>query len=273
LSAYLDTFYAGRLPPSRLAEHRYQLDACEGCGLLFQRQAPTDAFLAELYDELAIGDGDTVGATRGLAVRRGYAHDVEQLVKYWRLPPQQLSVLDYGAGFGLWLKMANAFGCRTTAAEFSSTKVELAQERGDELISVDAIPEDSFHFINVEQVMEHLVHPRVVVDSLARALVPGGLLRISVPNGASIPASLARPDWTIGKGRVGSLNAIAPLEHLNCFTNQSLVSLGTRAGLEPFQYPLRQFLEPDERLRFIASALLHQVRRPRGTLVYFRRPA
>jgi SAM-dependent methyltransferase len=271
LAAYLNSFYAERLAPSRLESHHYQLDACDECGLLFQRQVPTTTFLSELYDDLAIGDDAVVRADRGLPVRRGYAHDVEQLINYWKLPPKDLSVLDYGAGFGLWLQMASAFGCRTTAAEFSPTKARLAQSRGDQVISTGAVPEKSYHFINAEQVVEHLVDPLEVTRSLARALVPGGLLRISVPNGTSIEACASRPDWTIGKGQMGSLNAIAPLEHLNCFTNQSLVALGTRAGLEVFHYPLRQFLARDQRLRFIASALLHRVRRPLGTLVYFRR--
>jgi hypothetical protein len=84
--------------------------------------------------------------------------------------------------------------------------------------AIDELPVDRFHFINAEQVFEHLVAPAQVMQWLAGSLVHGGLLRISVPNGAGVESLVAQADWAASKGSPRSLNAIAPLEHINCHT-------------------------------------------------------
>lgn len=272
LDAYLRTFYEGRLDPARLADHRYVLDRCSGCGVRYQREVPGPAFLEELYDDLARGDGEDVSRRRGLPTRQAYAYDVEQLVKHWNRSPAEIRVLDYGSGFGDWLRMAAAYGCGVAAAELSPRKAAALAGTGTDVLPVDDLPSDRFHFINTEQVFEHLIEPGDTVRRLARSLVPGGLLRISVPNGRGIDAALATPDWQLPKGDPASLNAIAPLEHVNCWEHESLTALGRIGGLDVFRYPLRQFLDPMERIRHVGGAVLHRVRPPRGTLVLFRRP-
>ncbi len=271
LDDYLRWFYEGRLDPDRLADHRYVLDRCGGCGVRYQREVPGPDFLVELYDDLARSDREEVSRSRGLPTRQAYAYDVEQLVKHWNRPPVELRVLDYGSGFGDWLRMAAAYGCRVTAAELAPQKAAALAGTAD-VLPVDDLPSSTFHFINTEQVFEHLIEPGDTVRRLARSLVPGGLLRVSVPNGRGIDAALATPDWQRPKGDPTSLNAIAPLEHVNCWDHESLTRLGRVGGLEVFRYPLRQFLDPMERIRHVGGAVLHRLRPPRGTLVLFRRP-
>jgi 2-polyprenyl-3-methyl-5-hydroxy-6-metoxy-1,4-benzoquinol methylase len=133
------------------------------------------------------------------------------------------------------------------------------------------LPADRFHFINTEQVFEHLVDPMAELLRLASALRPGGLVRISVPNGTAVESRLSNPDWNAAKGSPRSLNAVAPLEHINCFNHRSLETLGVRAGLRRFTYPARQYLDSWERARFIGSALLHKINVPSGTLQVFQK--
>jgi SAM-dependent methyltransferase len=96
---------------------------------------------------------------------------------------------------------------------------------------LDEIPARRFDLINAEQVFEHLPEPLDTLRHLSRGLKPGGLLRIGVPNGTGLKQSLAAWDWTAPKGSARSLNAVAPLEHLNCFTRTSLLVLAETAGL------------------------------------------
>jgi SAM-dependent methyltransferase len=273
ISAYLKTFYSGRFDLSLVAGERFEVDKCLHCGLLFQRFVPNPPLLNELYGSVAIADRQEVGRTRGLSVRQSYSHQVEQMIMYWGGDPSALRVLDFGSGTGLWLRMVDAYGCEAHAAELVASHATQLEARGVTVHLVDRLPVENFHFINAEQVFEHLVAPAEVVRRLARSLVPGGLLRISVPNGASIESLLGEPDWTAPKGSPRSLNAIAPLEHINCFTRASLITLGVRASLHPFEHPFRRFMHSTERVRFIASALLHLVWRRRGSLVTFQRPA
>src|SRR5690606_33840620 len=142
---------------------------------------------------------------------------------------------DFGAGTGLWLQVAAALGCRTSAAEIGAGAAASLAQAGHQVFNPAALPSNQFDLINTEQVFEHLVDPRGLAIELARALRPGGILRISVPNGSDVRALLAAPNWTARKGSEGSLNAVAPLEHLNCFDHRSLLRLGSEAGLQRFR--------------------------------------
>jgi SAM-dependent methyltransferase len=271
LPDYLHRFYEGRLNPSLVAGQRYVLDRCRDCTLLYQRFVPAAAMLELLYGAAAFASEHEITSTRGLSVRQQYSFQVEQMIRYWGRSPSSLRVLDFGAGAGLWLKMVDAYGCEPHAAELSAGRAADLQARGITFHALDALPSETFHFINAEQVFEHLVDPRGTIRLLAGALVPGGLLRIAVPNGTAVESLLADPDWGAAKGTPGSLNAVAPLEHINTFTHESLVRLGEQASLRPFNFPLRQFMHPTERARFIASAVVHSARRRKGTMLHFQR--
>lgn len=271
LTTYLQAFYDGRVSPEALAAGRYALIDCTNCGLLYQRDVPGPELLRLLYDDVLL-DGKAGRAARGLQERRGYAFQVEEMLKYFGGHPADVRVLDYGMGWGNWLQMAQAYGCCAAGTELSGTRAD-APAPGIEVLAHDDLPPEGFDFVNTEQVFEHLIDPALTGDRLVAALRPGGILRISVPNGGNARALLADADWSAAKDSPRSLNAVAPLEHLNCFTHDSLTWLGEqRLGLVPMRYPTRQFLEPWERIRFAISALVHAVRRPKGTMLLFRKP-
>ncbi len=273
IARYLRDFYRGRLDPGEVAGGRFVLVCCGDCGLLYQRDVPTGRLLTALYDAVAVADPDEVARSRGLAVRQAYAHDIELAIAHLDAPVGTLAVLDHGAGTGLWLAMAAAYGCRTAGTELSPAGRDRLRTLGHDAFDPAELPADHVDFVNSEQVFEHLVEPAAEMAALVRALRPGGLLRVSVPNGTGVEQRLAAGDWGAPKGSAGSLNAVAPLEHLNCFDATALSRLATDAGLTPFRYPLRRFLHPMMRIRFAATSLLHRVRRPVGTLQYFQKPA
>ena len=119
IAAYLLGFYGGAVDPGRLTGQRYRLVACTDCGLLYQETIAAEPLLEELYGRGVADVADAVRRARGLSVRQAYANDVEQLIKYHGLAPHELRVLDYGAGAGAWIRMADAYGCHVSAAEFS----------------------------------------------------------------------------------------------------------------------------------------------------------
>ena len=272
MRGYLIDFYRGRVQPDQLAQGRYMLIRCSTCGLIYQRDVPDAALLEHLYDDAMPIEPEAGRAARGFTARRGYAFQVEEMLKYFGTHPADVHVLDYGMGWGNWLQMAQGYGCRAAGTELSAARAE-APAPGIEVLDGAALPAERFHFINTEQVFEHLVDPGLSGEQLVAALRPGGILRISVPNGTNVPELLADADWSAPKGSPRSLNAVAPLEHLNCFSHESLTHFGSeRLNLVPMQYPVRQFLEPWERIRFAVSAVVHALRPPKGTMLLFRKP-
>jgi SAM-dependent methyltransferase len=271
VQGYLEGFYGGRLDQSPLVGHKFELCRCGDCGLVFQRWVPNDELLADLYGPVAGADPNEVASNRGLDVRLGYQHDIERVVRHFG-PPRPVRVLDFGAGTGLWLQMAAALGCDTTACEFAATAADRLCSLGHETVLLADVESERFDFINSEQVFEHLVEPRAALAHLTRALRSGGVLRISVPDGSDIEKRLTLGDWSAPKGTAASLNCVAPLEHLNCFDHASLTRLASEVGLVPFRFPLQAEVHQTARIRYVASAVWHRIRRPGGTMLYFSRP-
>jgi hypothetical protein len=149
------------------------------------------------------------------------------------------------------------------------------------VLSWEEIAYHRFDLVNTEQVFEHLVDRYATVLHLARSLLPGGLLKISVPPSGDIQRRLRANDWKAPKSTRNSLNAVAPLEHVNCYAVRSLLALAERVGLEPASLPLaayfqvisltggptsvaRQVLKPLFPTRGGAYRLFRHTRRPSG---------
>ena len=75
-------------------------------------------------------------------------------------------------------------------------------------------------------------YPKSIIEKLSKSLKKGGILRICVPDGNSIHEKLKVMDWASPKGHKNSLNVVAPLEHINCFTTNSLIDLAINSGLQ-----------------------------------------
>lgn len=235
IATYLRTFYSDQIDPGSLAEEDYELIQCLDCELVYQRNILDPAGLKELYDGIASSSLQATQRKRGLADRRKYSFQVEQAIKFVGKSPSCIEVLDFGSGWGLWLDMAAAYGCQTSAVELSVARSGSRSMSRHKLFGLLELPGEQFHYVNADQVFEHLADPAAALKHLVMALLPGGLIRLSVPNGSQIPDLLKAPDWAAAKGSRRSLNAVAPLEHINCFNHNALMALTEEVGdLTPF---------------------------------------
>jgi 2-polyprenyl-3-methyl-5-hydroxy-6-metoxy-1,4-benzoquinol methylase len=238
IKSYLEAFYApqGGIEFEYLSEARYILEECLECGLIYQAEIPNDFLMTKLYDQWiepskVFGDDDDLGSYAE------YAQEVMMLVAWLRRTPGSPTFLDFGMGWGRWLRMARAFGGDVYGTELSASRITYAQSEGIKVIAWDEIPEHRFDFINTEQVCEHLPQPLETLRYLAASLRPNGLIKISVPNGSDFKRRLKAADWAAPKFSKNSLNAAAPLEHINCFNYQSLLRMADLAGLKPTALP------------------------------------
>lgn len=284
LSTYLESFYArqGGVDLEYLKGARFVLDRCADCDLVYQRMAPDDFLTAKLYEEwidpgLALRERlETRTAEHYVQLSR----EIERFLWHFGTEPSKLAVLDFGMGWGEWCRMAAAYGCVAFGVELSPSRADRARGFGVTTVDRAGLSKHEFQFINAEQVFEHLAEPLEVLRDLSGSLAPGGLVRISVPNGWDIGRRLSIMDWTAPKGSRDSLNPVAPLEHLNCFSEKALVRMAREARLEPTQVrarPLAGRPVPDLTLRELLTPLYRRLfpsgRTPPGgsTTLYFRR--
>jgi 2-polyprenyl-3-methyl-5-hydroxy-6-metoxy-1,4-benzoquinol methylase len=205
---------------------------------------------------------------------RYWAEQVQFLVEQLRLDPYEVRVLDFGMGWCEWASMARAFGCRVAGTELSPARAEHARSIGIEVIDWSDIPKRKFHFINTEQVFEHLIEPVETLRHLATALDGGGILKISVPDSRLALKGLER-HRSFGALTRARAVPVAPLEHVNCFEHASLAAMARKAGLRPLRPSLRLlynsssgWLKPKRALK-LAFRPIYRHWFPKSTFVYF----
>lgn len=260
---YLSKYYQGRADLNRMLGTDYDVHECPGCGLIYQRRVPDGQLLSDLYDRwIPQTECKRMRADFGFEDYHYISGQVEYLQRYFGRA--HLDVLDFGCGWCEWAGLAQAHGCTVAGAELSQERIAHARSIGIEIIDWDEIPKRRFDYINTEQVFEHLIDPRLVIEHLSKALKPGGLLKISVPDGRGARKTLL----DFGAASAKQIMPIAPLEHVNCFDHRSLVKLGEQVGLRPVVPSLVKLLRVAPELRTLARWIYRYVF-PRSTFVYF----
>ena len=225
---------------SILGDGEYVLKECRNCMLLFQEQIPDDELAAIIYEQWISPEFSLHKKEKNATAARGRAAlQIMSIISFLGRDPKDLRFLDFGMGWGDWVRMAEAFGCETFGVERSESRVDHAQEHHLKVLTLDEACTMSFDFINTDQVFEHLVDPFEIATRLSGALADEGILKISVPIGIRARRLLAIGDWTARQSERHSLHDVAPLDHINCFLHESLVALGRRVGLEEIAIPAR----------------------------------
>ncbi len=242
IKEYLQTYYqeSGRLDFKYLEGARYILDECLDCGLVFQRQVPGDLLMEQLYRErIQHLPMDEIRFQNDIQYYTRYAEQMMTLVNHLRKPPREIKVFDFGFGWAAWATMAVAFGFKVYGTELIEAKKQYARSHGIHVIEWEDIPNHCFDYVNADWVFEHLPKPLETFEQISRGLDPQGIIRISVPVGVNVKRRLKTHDWSAPKGSRNSLNAVHPLEHINCFEGRSLDIMAGLCGLRPVKIPIR----------------------------------
>lgn len=259
ISTYLDNFYnpQGGVEFSYLEGESYILNKCNDCTLVYQKSIPNDFLMKKLYEEWI--DPELVHNHRENNLKVNHhsilAREIEMVIKYFNRPTKELEFFDFGSGWGDWCRLAKGYGCSAVGTELSQSRIDHSRNIGISIITYDEISKYHFDFINTEQVFEHIPQPLDTLKYLAQSLKPGGVIKISVPNGDDIKRLLSVMDWNAPKNTRNSLNPIAPLEHINCYSKTSIYKMAEKTNLSPItlqvkgnpkllDYSIRDILRP-----------------------------
>ncbi|MFX1277540.1 MAG: class I SAM-dependent methyltransferase [Promethearchaeota archaeon] len=258
---YLESFYnpQGRIEFQYLEDAEYILMECKDCGLIYQKEIPNDFLIKKLYEEWIdpelsrkrkeIGDNLTHASN--------LAREIMMMISYFNKKPKELNFFDFGFGWGAWCLMAKAFGCNSFGIELSDLKIKHAKSLGIKIINWDEIPNHKFDFINTERVFEHIPKPIETLIYLKKSLKPNGLIKISVPNCRDIKRRLKIMNWKAPKRSKDSLNAVSPLEHINCYIEKSVKKMAFLAGFEIINIPLHNRIAFIREIRFLKPLLIY----------------
>ena len=244
IKQYLIAFYSpqGGVEFQYIDNEEYILCDCKSCGLIFQKNIPNDFLMERLYehwiDPVIAFENRNNRFKMNPGIHANYAKEIMTIGSYFKTSPSDTRFLDFGMGWSDWLLMANGFGYQCYGLELSESRIKYAESRGVKVIEWEQAKNLSFDFINTEQVFEHISEPLETLKELKTFLKPGGLIKISVPSANDIERRLKLMDWEAKKGTKNSLNNVAPLEHIQCFSRSSLINMAGIAGMTEVKIPL-----------------------------------
>ena len=275
INKYLCTHYAGKASNIDLNELNFELVQCKKCNLTYQTHVPNEKLLTEIYDvwiPKSTNEERLIG--HDLNYYRYLTEQVQFAIQSFDLSPHKIKVLDFGFGWAEFAKIAMAFGCEVSGSELSKERIEYAQSIGLKCVNIENLPNKYFHYINTEQVFEHLVDPVDILAKLVNALRDDGILKISVPN-ADNSIKLIKKNKTFSSLSLNEIMPIAPLEHINCFNYKSLVLLADKVGLKPICPSFKKiynsssgWFDMKNAIRLLIRPIYRHIL-PKSTFVYF----
>ena len=205
---------------------------CPGCG--FERSSLGDR-IANAAAREAI-DESARAAALGTIRERNFRAILDAL---GRLRPQRGRLLDVGCAHGWFLRAAAADGWRALGIEPDERIAQVAREGGGEVrtgLFPAALAEgETFDAIAFNDVFEHLPDVDEALRSCKRALVPGGLLAINLPDARGpfyrAARALARAGLRSPLERLWQKEFPSP--HLSYFTAPLLRRLLLKHGFSP----------------------------------------
>lgn len=205
----------------------FRIGKCANCKFIFLITVLNDLGLRKLYDSW-LDPHMTLMSHRTqnrLAKSLWYSQRINTVIRSF-LGLSALNILDWGAGFGDFCMLAKGYDMNITALEFSREKKSQLEKLGIPVVTnSDILPPKHFHFIHVEQVLEHVLDPVGLLREVHKHLRDDGIAFVGVPNCAKVERLL--------KANILSretFECVAPFQHVNAFTNKTLRLACKRAG-------------------------------------------
>jgi SAM-dependent methyltransferase len=191
---------------------------CANCSHIYVSPRLTPALQAQAGEELGAFSADDPY----LEVQRAEASALCHLLST-RAPGPRL--LDIGFGRGYLMQTAHAYGFEVYG--INSAEDQVAQLRPQfgahvyrAIVGEDDLPSGPFDVVVMSHVLEHLPHPRTLLNDLALVLSPGAVVYTAVPDMDSVQFRVLGKRWDV----------VNPLVHVQYFNQRSLTMLLERAG-------------------------------------------
>jgi SAM-dependent methyltransferase len=209
--------------PDYLSGERFAVVCCPRCGICWTVFPHPESSIGHYYGDSYYGRaGRRFGALAETLVglfRRGRV----RAILHASLGPGR--VLDVGCGRGLILRDLRRRGWESYGTELSPALVESlkadAVQAWEGSLRDWGLPEGSFDVAIMWHSLEHQFDPVQMLEAVGRALKPGGLLLLEVPNRGSLQSWLGGRTW---------FHLDVP-RHLVHFSRRPLAEMLERSGL------------------------------------------
>ncbi len=229
------------------SDYSYVLQSCDTCNAITQRFVPDTHFLNRLYGTWMDDHNKSLQKFEFVEHKHNISEAMQLtsfLLDHFQLSsPSDLKVLDFGAGWARFAMALRACGCEVYVCDLSSERLNVYRHEGFNVINFEEISGQDFHFINTEQVLEHVTEPFQVCAQLYAGLRSKGVLKISVPYFSWAEKDPISINWNADRKERDNPVPFLPLEHLNYFRRPSLHCMAKELGMNEVRPSLRDKMD------------------------------
>lgn len=202
----------------------YDIVRCGECNFQFVDDVFDGDFVREFYTDDFFKDGhDKYGYADYVGDKRNHLRAAKKRVRIIEQHAKGGSLLDVGCAAGFFLESLGPTW-EPHGLEPCREMARLAQEKFGDRITLgtfeDFDPQRTFDVITMWDVLEHVVHPRSVIQKAHALLSPGGHLFIGTPAAESPAAKILGKHWYY----------YVPPAHINFFDRWTIKTLLERSG-------------------------------------------
>jgi SAM-dependent methyltransferase len=215
----------------------YQLEKCSGCGHHYISNIPAD----------------TTSPARAIPPPpRPRHYQIARLLRSLLAAKEKPLIVEIGCGYGdvglqvrSWARFLGFEPSETSAAVGIERQLDVRQE----YFTADSVP-GLADAVVLDNVLEHVEQPKALLEEAVRALAPGGILVVIVPNRQDIRAISRK--WR-------ERHLWIPPDHINYFDRGDIFGLMERQGLRVRSFGLRP-LRPAKDWKFVPRAMAETAR-------------
>lgn len=226
----------------------FENSKCDNCGTIFTNPRPTKEQLDYFYDGFPDSNGKFLSSSLNYYLnperkKQMYENYLKPLLEYRKSG----KLLDFGAGTGWFMKLAEDAGFEVSGIEFMSKAVEAGVKHfgltGLVQGCEDSLPkQQTYDIIIANNNIEHLVDPYNFSKRVFAALKDNGLLVYTYPSADSYMFNL------LGKYSYYFMNPY----HLTHFTNKGIKVLVERTGFTNVSF------EPQKESYYWSHGICHK---------------
>lgn len=259
MKSFLKNYYKGRIDINLLKEFQYILKECNHCKLIFQQFIPDHNFSEKLYEDII--DKEDSLLKKDNFEKKNYkklSYEINLINNIFKKKPKDISILEFGAGWGFWLNYLKIRGYNVHGYEVSESRINfMTQNKINVLTNIDNI-NNKFDFIFSEQTFEHISNPKEMLLSLSKILKEEGYIFLRFPS-----AFLFKPK--LNKSYKPNNDCAHPLEHINLFKKNSFKAMVSDTNLEiislksKFSFSIKNTLKDIKNLFYFDNVLIKKI--------------
>ena len=243
----------------KLNGYHYKLIKCENCNLIFQEQIPNEKFSQQLYEKY-INKDDSFKKKDDYEKKyhKKLFYEMGLIKSIFKKKKEEISILDFGAGWGFWLNYLKKNKFNVFAHEISETRIDFLKKNNIKVIFDIKNIDNKFDFIYSEETFEHIPNPKETLINLSKILKDDGFIMLRFPSSFLFKLKL--------NSRYNpSTDCAHPLEHINLLKRKSFEAMIEGSNLKiitfksKFNFSLRNFLIDIKNFLYFDSILLKKI--------------